>query len=107
VLLLPLAALLPAFLAFLSGSGIGSTQGLYPLLADVAIAHGINPVDVGVVCCVGSAAGRTSSPVAAVTLMCSQLTESKPAEISRRVMPPLAMGLAVVVLLMMLKHVSR
>jgi DcuC family C4-dicarboxylate transporter len=107
VMLLPLAALLPAFLAFLSGSGIGSTQGLYPLLADVAITHGINPVDVGVVCCVGSAAGRTSSPVAAVTLMCSQLTDSKPSDISRRVMPPLAVGLAIVVAVMMLKHFWR
>ncbi|HQR42851.1 MAG TPA: C4-dicarboxylate transporter DcuC [Gemmatales bacterium] len=106
-LLIPLAALLPALLAFLSGSGIGATQGLYPLLADVAMAQGVSPVDVGVVCCIGSAAGRTASLVAAVVLMCSQLTESKPAEISKRVLTPLALGLAIVVAIMMLKHLGR
>lgn len=105
VLLLPMAALLTAFLAFLSGSGIGATQGLFPLLADVAVQNQIDPVLVGVLCCLGAAAGRTASLVAAVTLMCSQLTESKPVELSRRVMLPLAVALAVSIVIVMLRQV--
>lgn len=104
VLLLPMAAILTAFLAFLSGSGIGATQGLFPLLADVAVQNQIDPVLVGVLCCLGAAAGRTASLVAAVTLMCSQLTESKPVELSRRVMLPLAVGLSTVIVITMLRH---
>jgi DcuC family C4-dicarboxylate transporter len=105
VLLLPMAAILTAFLAFLSGSGIGATQGLFPLLADVAVQNQIDPVLVGVLCCLGAAAGRTASLVAAVTLMCSQLTESKPVELSRRVMLPLAVALAVSIAIVMLRQV--
>ncbi len=105
VLLLPMAALLTAFLAFLSGSGIGATQGLFPLLADVAVQNQIDPVLVGVLCCLGAAAGRTASLVAAVTLMCSQLTESKPVELSRRVMIPLAVALAVSIAIVMLRQI--
>jgi C4-dicarboxylate transporter, DcuC family len=104
VLLLPLAALLPACLAFLSGSGIGATQGLYPLLADVAIAQQIDPILVGVLCCLGAAAGRTASVVAAVTIMCSNLTETKPLELSRRVMVPLAVALTMSTVLVMLRQ---
>jgi C4-dicarboxylate transporter, DcuC family len=104
VLLLPLAAILPCLLAFLSGSGIGATQGLYPMLADAAIAQQIDPVQVGVLCCIGAAAGRTMSLVAAVTLMCSQLTESKPSELSKRVVWPLVIGLTVIVGITIIKH---
>lgn len=104
VLLFPMAALLPALLGFLSGSGIGATQGVYPMLATVALEQGVDPVHVGVLACLGAAAGRTASLVAAVTLMCSQLTESKPAELSKRVAIPLLAGLTVIVAIMMIRH---
>lgn len=107
VMLLPMATLLPALLAFLSGSGIGATQGLYPLLAKIALDQGVSPIDVGVLCCIGSAAGRTASVVAAVSLMGAQLNEVKTADISKRVMLPLACGLAVIVAVMMIKHALR
>ncbi|HQR05835.1 MAG TPA: C4-dicarboxylate transporter DcuC [Gemmatales bacterium] len=107
ILLLPLATLLPALLAFLSGSGIGATQGLYPLLADVAIKQGVDPIHVGVLACIGAAAGRTMSLVAAVTLMCSQMTESKPAELSKRVALPLCVGLLVLIAIMMIRHLIK
>ena len=45
-----------------------------------------------------AAAGRTMSPVAAVTLMCASLTESEPLALAKRVAGPLLVGLAVVVL---------
>lgn len=104
VLLLPLSAILPMALAFLSGSGIGATQGLYPMLATVALKQGIDPVHVGVLACMGAAAGRTMSLVAAVTLMCSQLTESKPAELSKRVALPLGAGMLVVIIIMIVRY---
>jgi len=107
ILLLPLAAILPASLAFLSGSGIGATQGLYPLLADIAIKQGVDPIDVGVLACIGAAAGRTMSIVAAVTIMCSQLTESKPTQLSKRVALPLCAGLVVLIGIMMVRHLIR
>lgn len=104
VLLLPMAALLPAMLAFLSGSGIGATQGLFPLLADVAVQNQIDPILVGVLCCLGAAAGRTASLVAAVTLMCSQLTESKPTELSKRAILPLVTALTISVAIAMFRQ---
>ncbi len=107
ILLLPLAALLPAFLAFLSGSGIGATQGLYPLLADVAIKQGVDPIHVGVLACIGAAAGRTMSIVAAVTIMCSQLTDSKPVQLSRRVALPLCAGLLALIGIMMIRYAMK
>ncbi|MBL8822461.1 MAG: C4-dicarboxylate transporter DcuC [Planctomycetia bacterium] len=107
VLLLPLAALLPCGLAFLSGSGIGATQGLYPMLADVAIEQQVDPTQAGVLCCLGSAAGRTMSLVAAVNIMCSNLTESKPADLCKRVAPPLLIGLIIIISWEMLAHALK
>jgi DcuC family C4-dicarboxylate transporter len=103
VLLIPLAGLLPLFLAFMSGSGIGATQGLYPLLADVAEKQQVDALWVGVVCCVGSAAGRTMSMVAAVNIMSSGLTGSTPAELSRRVAVPLLVGMLTVISIVMFR----
>jgi C4-dicarboxylate transporter, DcuC family len=103
VLIVPLAGLLPLALAFLSGSGIGATQGLYPPLADIARAQGMDATWIGVVCCIGSAAGRTMSPVAAVAIMCGRLTESTSLELSRRVAVPLLAGMAVVIVLVSMR----
>jgi DcuC family C4-dicarboxylate transporter len=50
---------------------------------------------------IGAAAGRTMSPVAAVTLMCAALTESNPFQVIRRVAWPLLAGMAVVLVLAM------
>ena len=47
----------------------------------------------------GSAAGRTMSPVAAVTLMCGLLTGTNPFTLAKRVAVPLLVGVVVVVLL--------
>jgi DcuC family C4-dicarboxylate transporter len=50
----------------------------------------------------GSAAGRTLSPVAAVTLMCAKLTDTTPFGLMARVALPLIGGISVVVLARML-----
>ncbi len=101
VLLVPLAGLLPLLLAYLSGSGIGATQGLYPLLADLAEKHALDPLWLGVVTCIGSAAGRTMSPVAASVLLSAKLTDTTSQQLSRRVAPPLLAGVFVTIAIVM------
>jgi DcuC family C4-dicarboxylate transporter len=96
-LLIPLAGLLPWAFAFLSGSGMAATQSLFGFFDDAARAAEVESVAVGVVVAIGSAAGRTMSPVAAVTLMCSALSGVEPMVLVRRVAVPLFVGMAVVV----------
>lgn len=95
-LLAPLALLIPLLFALLCGSGMASTQSLYGFFQQPALAMGIDPVELGALTAVGSAAGRTMSPVAAVTLMCSQLTSVSPLTLARRVAGPLLVGVVVV-----------
>lgn len=98
-LLHPLAAFVPAGFAFVCGSGMASTQSLYGFFDDPAKLLGVDQLAVGALVSLGSAAGRTMSPVAAVVLMCAALTGTQPFALVKRVAPPLLVGLAVVVLL--------
>jgi DcuC family C4-dicarboxylate transporter len=95
--LVPLAGAVPCAFAAVSGSGMASTQSLYGFFHGPAVDLGYDPAAVGAVVSLASAAGRTMSPVAAVTLMCCTLTGAKPFELTRRVAPPLVIGLVVVV----------
>ncbi len=101
-LLTPLAAIIPAGFAALSGSGMASTQGLFGSFYPPAVAAGVDPRGVGALVAVASAAGRTMSPVAAVVLMCGTLSGAPPLALARRVAPPLVVGLAAAVGLRML-----
>lgn len=105
-LLVPAAALLPLAFAAVSGSGFAATQSLFALFARPGVAVGVSPVHLGGVVSLGAAAGRTMSPVAAVTLMCASLTETDPAELVRRVAPPLLAGAAAMILAASLLHVG-
>jgi DcuC family C4-dicarboxylate transporter len=100
-LLTPLAVLVPWLFAAVSGSGMASTQSLYGFFHDPAINLGQNPNDVGALVSVGSAAGRTMSPVAAVAMMCGKLTDTNPWTLAGRVAVPLMVGLAAVIALRM------
>ncbi|MBX9584832.1 MAG: hypothetical protein K2X87_31395 [Gemmataceae bacterium] len=100
-LLQPLAAAVPLAFAALTGSGMASTQSLYGFFHGPAEAHGHDPAAVGALVAVGSAAGRTMSPVAAVTLMCGTLTGTSPFTLAGRVAVPLLAGVLVVVALRM------
>jgi DcuC family C4-dicarboxylate transporter len=95
--LVPLAGAVPWAFATVSGSGMASTQSLYGFFHGPAVDLRHDAAAVGAVVSLASAAGRTMSPVAAVTLMCCTLTGAKPFELVRRVGPPLVIGLAVVV----------
>jgi DcuC family C4-dicarboxylate transporter len=96
-LMQPLAAFVPLAFAALSGSGMASTQSLYGFFHEPAVALGLDPVSVGALVSLGSAAGRTMSPVAAVTLMCGTLTGTNPFTLAKRVAVPLLVGIVVVV----------
>ncbi len=95
-LLVPLAVAVPLTFAALCGSGMASTQSLYGFFHGPAVELDHDPVEVGALVAVGSAAGRTMSPVAAVTLMCAQMTGTSPLRLAGRVAGPLVIGIAVV-----------
>ena len=98
-LMQPLAAVVPLVFAAVCGSGMASTQSLYEFFHKPAVDLGLDPVAVGAMVSLGSAAGRTMSPVAAVVLMCGTLTGTNPFTLAKRVAVPLLVGLTVVVLL--------
>jgi DcuC family C4-dicarboxylate transporter len=100
-LMQPLAAYIPLAFAAISGSGMASTQSLYGFFHTPAVALGLDPVSIGALVSLGAAAGRTMSPVAAVTLMCATLTSTNPFTLSKRVAGPLVVGITVVVILRM------
>jgi DcuC family C4-dicarboxylate transporter len=100
-LLVPLAVLVPWAFAAASGSGMASTSSLYGAFHPAAEAAGADPNDVGALVSIGSAAGRTMSPVAAVAVMCGRLTDTSPWALAGRVAIPLLAGLAVVIALRM------
>jgi DcuC family C4-dicarboxylate transporter len=103
-LLIPAAALLPWALAFISGSGMASTNALYRFFVEPAQQHGWDPLAVGALVSLSAGAGRTMSAVAAVTLMCAKLTDTKPLDLVKRVAPPLLFGLTVVVCWLMMRR---
>jgi DcuC family C4-dicarboxylate transporter len=96
-LLLPTAGTLPLVFAWVCGSGMAATQSLYSFFVGPARDLGMDPMNVGAVVSIGAAAGRTSSPVAAVTLMSASLTETDPLTLAKRVAVPLLAGMVVVV----------
>jgi DcuC family C4-dicarboxylate transporter len=97
-LLMPSAGALPLAFAWISGSGMAATQSLFRFFVDPATAQQVDPVHVGAIVSIGAAAGRTMSPVAAVTLMSASLTKTSPFDLAKRVAMPLVAGMTAVVL---------
>jgi DcuC family C4-dicarboxylate transporter len=97
-LLLPAAVLLPMGFALLCGSGMATTQSLFGFFVEPAHRLGHDPLHLGAVISLSSAAGRTLSPLAAVTLMAATLTETSPLQLVRRNALPLLAGVAAMLL---------
>jgi DcuC family C4-dicarboxylate transporter len=106
-LLLPAAAVLPLGFAFISGSGFAATQSLFGAFVPPALEQGLPPEFVGSLVSLGAAAGRTMSPVAAVTLMCASMTRTAPGALVRRVAPPLGAGILAALLVAVLLAPGR
>jgi len=98
-LLLPIAGFVPLGFAALSGSGMASTQSLYAFFVKPAEDVGLDRLDLGAVVSIGAAAGRTMSPVAAVTLMCSSMTLISPFTLAKRVAGPLLISWSLIIAL--------
>ena len=95
----PLAAFVPLAFAAVSGSRDGEHAEPLRVLPRPGGGAGPRPGGGRGAGVAGSAAGRTMSPVAAVTLMCATLTGTNPFTLAKRVAVPLLVGVAVVVLL--------
>jgi DcuC family C4-dicarboxylate transporter len=80
---------------------MASTQSLYGFFHEPAVALGLDPTAVGSMVSLGSAAGRTMSPVSAVAMMCGTLTGTTSFALAKRVALPLFSGIIVVVILRM------
>jgi DcuC family C4-dicarboxylate transporter len=96
-LLLPAAGLLSLGFGVLSGSGMATAQSLFPFFAEASLQVDADPTLVGAVVSLAAAAGRTMSPVAAVTLMCATMTKTDPLVLVRRVVPPLLASMFVII----------
>jgi DcuC family C4-dicarboxylate transporter len=92
-LLTPAACVLPMAFALLCGSGMAATQSLYGLYVGPAHQAGYDPLSVGALVALSASAGRTLSPVAAVTLMCATQVEVDPLVLVRRLVLPILAGL--------------
>jgi DcuC family C4-dicarboxylate transporter len=99
----PLAGFVSLGFGFVSGSGMAATESLASFFIAPGHELGLAPEQSGVVVSLGAAAGRTMSLVAAVTLMCSQLTDTPPHRLVRRVAFPLLVGMAATVIFAMLR----
>jgi C4-dicarboxylate transporter, DcuC family len=97
-LLVPLAGLSAWGFALLSGSGMASTQSLFGFFAAPALRLGIDPGRVGAVVSVAAAAGRTMSPVAAVALICAEMTKTDVFALVRRLLVPLLVATPLTIL---------
>jgi DcuC family C4-dicarboxylate transporter len=97
-LLFPAAGLMSLGFGVLSGSGMATTQSLFGFFAEPALRLHIHPAYVGAVISLAAAAGRTMSPVAAVTLMCAAMTQTEPVALIKRVAGPLLVGVLGMVL---------
>jgi DcuC family C4-dicarboxylate transporter len=100
--LYPSAGILCLGFAALCGSGMATAQSLFGFFADPALKLGVDPTHVGAVVSLASAAGRTMSPVAAVTLMCARMTDTKPLELAKYVALPLVISVAIIVVVAMI-----
>jgi len=92
----PVAGGLTLAFAALCGSGMAATQGLYAFYVSDSMGTELM-LRVGAVVAVTAAAGRTMSPVAAVTLICADMTDTRPLDIARRVAVPLLVASCVTV----------
>lgn len=100
--LIPAAGILSLGFATLCGSGMATTQSLFSFFAEPSLLLDVDPTHVGAVVSIASAAGRTMSPAAAVTLMCARMTETKPLELVKLVAIPLMISIAFVIVVAMI-----
>ena len=87
----PIAGVLTFLFGIVSGSGMAATESMFRFFAqpDWPLE---NNLALGALTSIAAAAGRTTSPAAAVLLVCAPLVGVKPMEIVRRVCLPLVVA---------------
>ncbi len=104
----PKSALLAApaaswFLAFVAGTGIAPAVSIMEFFVPAAGSLGLDPIRLGAVITLAAHYGRTMSPAAAVVMMAARLSGAGPRELIRQVACPLLIGLAVLIVLALLR----
>lgn len=93
----------PGALGVLTGSGIGPSVAFSKAVLPTVSATDLSAaLDLGVLAAIGASFGRTMSPVAAVVVFTAGLVHVSPLQIIRRTAPPLAVGAAVVLLVVLI-----
>src|SRR5439155_24192375 len=82
--------------AVVCGSDMATTESLYRFFVQNGSDEQTN-LRIGAVISIAAAAGRTTSPAAAVVLLCASLVNVSPLELLRRVCAPLLVATAVTV----------
>ncbi len=103
ILLWLFAVIIPFIFAWISGSGMASTQSLFALFVEPSYRLGVDPIHLGIIISISSAAGRTMSPFAAVMLMGCKLCNTKPFLIIPMLALPLLLSLFLVFCLCTMK----
>ena len=100
----------PWFLACVTGTAVGTAPLVISILLPVAMGNSTSPaaiatgVRLGGVNAIAAQFGRTSSPVAPVTIMCATLARARPIALVKRVGPPLLAGGLVLLIAALLWH---
>jgi DcuC family C4-dicarboxylate transporter len=89
---------LPLGLAALTGTAVGTAPTAMAIIVPLAQRVGLEPIYTGTLNAIAAAFGRTSSPIAPVVLMCATLTRTNPLSLVRRVIPPLLIAAAILLL---------
>jgi DcuC family C4-dicarboxylate transporter len=91
-LLTPASVALPMSFAVLCGSGMATTQSLFGFFVEPARSLGQDTLRLGAIIALAASAGRTLSPVAAVTLLCASQVDVDPLDLVRRLAIPIMAG---------------
>ena len=96
------ATFVPWSLGVVSGTGIAPAVAIMDFFVPAADGLGLDPVRLGTLAALGAHFGRTMSPAAAVVAMSSRLSDARPSELIRRVVPPLLFGMVVMIVVSLL-----
>ena len=81
------AAVGPAVIAFLCGSGDAATLAFNGSVTPLVGSFGLDPMNIGSLAYLCGCFGRTMSPIAGVTIICAGYAKSNPIDVARRAIP--------------------
>ena len=94
------AAVGPAVIAFLCGSGDAATLAFNGSVTPLVSEFGLNPMCIGSMAYLCGCLGRTMSPIAGVTIICAGFAKINPIEISKRAIPGSILSIITIMILL-------